>query len=194
MVLASSLKTDRHCFRRLDMLGADIIALREWSRMAEELKDERTRLSNRIRQQLWRYFPQALELNDDVGVDWFLDLFALAPTPQATARLTEMKIARVLRAHRIRRITAGEALDILRRPALTVAAGTAEAASAHIAAAAEGVRLVNRQLKDVTRRIDVLVSALSGADAAESDQSGQKVEQHDATILRSLPGVGRPIS
>ncbi len=33
--------------------------------------------------------------------------------------------------------------------------------------------------------------ALSGSDAGEGDQSGQKVEQHDATILRSLPGVGR---
>ena len=31
-----------------------MIELREWSRLAEELQPERVRLSNRIRQQLWR--------------------------------------------------------------------------------------------------------------------------------------------
>jgi len=56
--------------------------------MDGELKDERNRLTNRIRQQLWRYYPQALELNEDMGADWVLDLLALAPTPGATRRLT----------------------------------------------------------------------------------------------------------
>jgi hypothetical protein len=46
--------------------------------MADDLKDERTRLTNRIRRQLWRYFPQALELTDVVGSEWFLDILALA--------------------------------------------------------------------------------------------------------------------
>jgi len=41
---------------------------------------------------------------------------------------------------------------ILGRPALTVAAGTAEAAKAHIAAVSERVRLINRQLKEVSAR------------------------------------------
>src|SRR3954469_19447165 len=39
---------------------------REWSRLAEELQHERVRLGNRIRQQLWRYYPQLLEVSDDV--------------------------------------------------------------------------------------------------------------------------------
>lgn len=188
LVLASSLRTDRHCFRRLEALEPVVVELREWSRMAEELKEERNRLTNRIRQQLWRYYPQALDLGEDPGADWFLDIWSLAPTPADATRLTDKKLARVLSANRIRRINASEIRSILGRPALTVAAGTAEAAKAHITAVSERVRLVNRQLKEVTRRLDALVDQLAAAPEAEP---GQPVEQRDAAILRSLPGVGR---
>ncbi len=60
LVLASSLRTDRHCFRRVEAMDPVVVELREWSRMAEELKQERVRLTNRVRQQLWRYYPQML--------------------------------------------------------------------------------------------------------------------------------------
>ena len=187
LVLASSLRTDRHCFRRVEALDPAVVELREWSRMAEELKGERVRLANRVRQQLWRYYPQALDLADDIGADWVLTLWAKAPTPADAGRLTEKKVARLLAAHRIRRITAAEALAILRRPALTVAPGTVEAARAHITATAERLNLVNRQIKDVTRRLDALVEQL----AEPEPKPGQAAEQRDAAILRSLPGVGR---
>lgn len=49
------------------------------------------------------------------------------------------------------------------------------------------IRLVNRQLKAVTRQLDGLIARIAGDD----DCLGQPSEQHDATILRSLPGVGR---
>lgn len=188
LVLASSLRTDRHCFRKLEPLEPVIVELREWSRMADELKDERNRLTNRVRQQLWRYYPQALDLCEDPGADWFLDIWALAPTPKDAGRLTEKKLTRVLSSNRIRRISAAEARSILCRPALTVAPGTTEAAQAHITALSERIRLVNRQLKDVTRRLDALVNQLA---ASPEPEPGQPVEQRDATILRSLPGVGR---
>jgi len=187
LVLASSLRTDRHCFRRVDALDPVVVELREWSRMAEELKQERGRLTNRIRQQLWRYYPQVLDLADDPGADWVLALWDKAPEPARTVQLTEKKVARVLAAHRIRRITAAEALAILKRPPLTVAPGTTEAAKAHIATIAERLRLVNRQIKDVSRRIDSLVDQL----AEPETEPGQDGEQRDATILRSLPGVGK---
>ena len=187
LVLASSLRTDRHCFRRLEVLDPVIVELREWSRMAEELKEERNRLTNRVRQQLWRYFPQALDLSEDPGAEWFLDLWALAPTPAAVSKLTEKKVACILIAHRIRCIGAADALAILKRRALTVAPGTTDAAKAHIAAVAERLRLVNRQLKEVVHRIDLLVNRL----AVSEYQPGQIAEQRDAAILRSLPGVGR---
>jgi transposase len=186
LVLASSLRTDRHCFRRVEAMEPIVVELREWSRMADELKQERNRLTNRVRQQLWRYFPQFLDLTDDPGADWVLAVWAKAPTPLQATRLTEKKIASILAAHRIRRITAAGALAILKRPALIVAPGTAEAAQAHIASVAERLRLVNRQIKMVTRHIDALVIQLAGPER----QPGQAAEQHDVTILRSLPGVG----
>jgi transposase len=187
LVLASSLRTDRHCFRRVEAMDPVVVELREWSRMAEELKQERVRLTNRVRQQLWRYYPQMLDLTDDVGTDWLLALWSKAPTPAEGVRLTEKKIARVLTAHRIRRITAADTMAILKRPALTVAPGTSDAARAHITTLAERLNLVNRQIKDVMHRLDVLVDQLAGPEI----EPGQETERRDAAILRSLPGVGR---
>src|ERR1700738_4701289 len=57
-----------------------IVKLREWSRMADDLQQERARLASRMREQLWRYYPQMLELADDFAADWFLDLWNQAPT------------------------------------------------------------------------------------------------------------------
>src|SRR5208283_4132400 len=78
------------------------------------------------REQLWRYYPQALELGDDLAADWFLDLWALAPTPAKAARLRESRVAGLLKAHRIRRIDATEVLRILRQKPLD-AIGTQKA-------------------------------------------------------------------
>ena len=51
-VLADALRTDAHCLRRLDPVDPVVVELREWSRIAEELTRDRTRLANRIREQL----------------------------------------------------------------------------------------------------------------------------------------------
>ena len=59
-VLADSLRTDRRSFRHLQVEAAEVIELREWLRMREELKQERSRLINRMREQLRRYYPQML--------------------------------------------------------------------------------------------------------------------------------------
>ncbi len=126
-VLADALRTDRHCFRRLAVEDPIVIELREWSRMAEDLQQERNRLGNRVREQLWRYYPQALELGDDLAADWFLELWALAPTPAKAARVRESRVTGLLKAHRIRRIETAEVLRILGQKPLVVAGGTVEA-------------------------------------------------------------------
>ena len=56
-VLASALRTDPHCLQRLESTDPTIVELREWSRLSEDLTRERTRLANRMREQLWRYYP-----------------------------------------------------------------------------------------------------------------------------------------
>src|SRR5712671_2976052 len=122
-VLADSLRTDRHAFRGLSTDEPVIVKLREWSRMADELQQERTRLASRMREQLWRYYPQMLELADDLAADWFLDLWSQAPTPAKAARLRETTIERFIKAHRLRRWPAPEVLHILKQKPLSVAPG-----------------------------------------------------------------------
>jgi len=156
--------------------------------VAEDLQQERNRLSNRVREQLWRYYPQLLELADDVGADWFLALWALVPTPAKAARVQKATIERLLKTHRIRRIGADEALAALRQRPVQVAPGTTEAATAHIRALSVRLKVVNRQVKEAHRQLDALCARL--ADPGETEP-GQPPEQRDVTILRSLPGVGR---
>ena len=79
-VLADALRTDRPCFRALGLADPLAIELREWSRMAEDLQQERNRLANRVREQLWRYYPQALKLGEDVAAAWFLELWRAPST------------------------------------------------------------------------------------------------------------------
>ena len=183
-VLASSLRTDRRAFRRINVDDPLVIELREWTRIHEELTQERNRLANRVRDQLWRYYPQARELSDDLVADWFLDLWQQVPTPAQAARTSEKTIARILKQHRIRRIDAGTVLRVLRARALTVAPGTTEAASAHIRTLAARARLINVQIKEAQHRLDELCGAIEAA-------PGQICERRDVAILRSLPGVGR---
>jgi transposase len=186
-VMASALRTDPHCLRRLAPADPTVIELREWSRIAEDLGVEHTRLTNRVRDQLWRYFPAILELDNDLGAEWLLDLLQLAPTPDKAARLRETAIAKLLKRHRIRRFDAAHVLRTLRTQPLSLAAGTTTAASAHVATLIARIRLVNQQLKQAQRQIDVLIARLAPTEEAEPGQR----KQHDAEILASLAGVGR---
>jgi transposase len=182
-------------FRKLSIAEPLIVELREWSRIDEELKVEHGRLTNRLRQQLWRYYPQMLQLADDVGANWFLDLFEAVPTPEKVVNVREKTIARILKNHRIRRFGAAHVLSELRKPALTVAPGTIEAATAHIRSLIERIRIINGQLTDARRQLDRLCKTLSEPVADEDGETapGQKSEQRDAAILDSLPGVARTV-
>jgi hypothetical protein len=165
-VAAAGLRTDRHLFRRVLAGDPSVVELREWSRLAEELQHERVRLGNRVRQQLWRYYPQLLELSDDVTAEWVLALWSMAPTPAKAARLREAMLARLLRQHRIRKLDAQAALGILRQPAITVGAGVTEAAVLHLRSLVARLRLANQELHQAARKLDELCTALSETDPA----------------------------
>jgi transposase len=186
-VMASALRTDPRCFRLLAALDPTVIELREWSRIASDLGTERNRLTNRLREQLWRYYPAMLGLEEDLGSEWLLDLWELAPTPGKAARIRQGTAAKVLKRHRIRRFDAAHVLAVLRKTPVQVAAGTVEAASAHIKTLIARIRLLNGQIKEAHRQLDALTAKLI---PAEDAGAGQK-KQHDVEILASLPGVGR---
>src|SRR5215204_4253182 len=184
-IAAAGLRTDPRLFRFVQIGDPRVIELCEWSRLAAELQQERVRLGNRIRQQLWRYYPQLLELSDDITAVWVLELWLMAPTPEKAARLRETTLARLLKQRRIRRIKAETALGILRAPVLKVAPGVTEAAVLHLRSLIARLRLANNEFRQAERKLEELCTALS-----ETQLTAQDSGPGDATILRSLPGVG----
>ncbi len=185
-VLASALRTDPHCLHRLGMADPAIVELREWSRIADELQQERVCLCNRLREQLWRYFPQLLELTDDLSEGFFLELWAMAPSPHKAARLRKDRIERLLKAHRIRRIDAEGVLALVRRKPLSVSPAAAAAAQAHIGLIVPRLKLVAEQLQKAHRQLDALTPKTGGGLGA-----APKEGPDDVTLLDSLPGLGR---
>ncbi len=152
-----------------------VVELREWSRMAEDLKRERCWLTSRVREQLWRYYPQVLALQNDLGADWFLELWGPLPTPDKSKRVRQASIGTVMKSRRILRLDAAEILATLTTDSLVVAPGVVAAATAHIGAVAD------------RHHLDVLTAQLGESADEESDW-------RDVEILQSIPGAGRIIS
>ena len=92
----------------------------------------------------------------------------------------------VLKVHRVRRFTLERIREALQTPAVHVAPGTVEAASAHIALLLPRLRLLQEQRIAVARRIEALLEDLG--------QEAIPGEHRDVTILRSFPGVGRVVA
>jgi transposase len=147
-------------------------------------------LSNRLREQLHRFYAQALKLCPSADEPWLWALLKLAPSPARACRLQRKTIERLLRQHRIRRLNTQDVLTALRAPALYVAPGVVEAAIEHIGLLLPRLRLVHTQRQHCGARLDDLLDKLA---AVEGDE-GQQREHRDVEILRSLPGVGRIVA
>jgi len=185
--LADALRTDDQAFRRLDPAAPEIVELREWSRIASDLTRDQTRLVNRARQQLWRYYPQFLKLESNLARPWVRELWSLVPTPEKARRIRARTVGNFLKRHRVRRISAEEVLARLREPALTVAPGTTEAAAAHLEVVWSQLAVTGQQLARAYREMDRLTAVLP--DSAE--EAPGTPAQRDVDILSSLPGIGR---
>ena len=188
-VAAQSVRTDRWACRRLRPEDPRLIRLRDVSRLHDELSQEHTRLANRLREQLLRFYPQLLSWCPAADEPWLWTLLARAPTPATAARLRVRTLRTLLVDHRIRRLNAAELHRTLAEPALPVAPGVAEAAVDHVALLLPRLRLVHDQRKHCERRIDALLAALATDPGADDGR-----EHRDVTILRSLPGVGRVVA
>jgi hypothetical protein len=186
-VLGDGVRTDRRLFRRLHVADPKLIELRAWSRLAEELKEEQRRLSNRVGEQLWRYYPQMQKVTDDLAAPWFLELWTLAPTPAKTHQLRKPTIEQILKRHRVRRVDADTVLRTLREPAIKVADGVAEAASIHLRSLVARLRVVSRELREAEVQLDKLCMIIGESEAT----SGDCLRRQDVLILRSMPGIGR---
>lgn len=117
-------------------------------------------------------------------------MLAKAPQADQWRRLGARRLTTVLRAHRIRRVTAETVLPALRAPRLAVAAGVPEAVALHIAALVPQLQLLQAQHSTTTQHIDHCLERMAAQETAE----GQPGERRDVEILRSLPGVGRMVA
>jgi len=185
LVLADSVRTDRSAFRQVQLGDPTLVELRELSRLQDELKAERIALGNRLREQLQRYFPQILRLGSVYEEAWIWALLERASAPKDAARLSLAKLGSILRQHHIRRVTPEEVREILNGEPLHVAPGVETACRRSIASLLPRLRLTHEQKVEVERDIGRLLEQLSAPDTEG------KVEHRDASLLQSLPGLGK---
>ncbi|HEY7710356.1 MAG TPA: IS110 family transposase [Candidatus Entotheonella sp.] len=186
-VLADSVRTDQPRFRRLQLDEPQCLGLRELSRAEEMLLEDFRRTANRLRDELHRFYPQMLELCSAADESWMWDLLELAPPPAHAALLSEEQVQRVLKTHRIRRVTAHEVLVCLQAPALPVAPGVPQAAQIHCEFLLPCLRVLAEQRRGCAQQVQALLTTLAQAPVETGGPS-------DVAIVLSLPGVGRKIT
>jgi transposase len=166
-----------------------VIRIRELSRIDEDLRREINGLTNRLREQLHRFYPQMLELCPSGDEPWIWSLLELVPSPAAARRVRVARVDDLLRQHRIRRVDGKGVLIKLRQQPLRLADGTVEASTIHIALLIPRLRLVHEQRKTCKTQLEELLDALPARSSP-----GDHRQYRDVEILRSLPGVGIRVS
>lgn len=184
-VLATSLRTDRRCFRRLSPQDPPLLELRALMRLDQTLKADLRAYCNRLREALLLTFPQILELSPAVDEPWIWALLEKAPSPPAAARLSLAKLRSLLERHRIRRITPDELRAKLRQPALPVPQASFDRCAVLLGRLLPLVAQIALQQRENASSIAAALEQLSRPAIGE-----QKGQPRDAAILLSLPGVG----
>ena len=190
LVIGDSLRTDPQAFRPVRLDHPVIVQLREWSRIDEDLGDELTRLTNQLRDLVYRSAPGLLALCPAADEPWFWAVLATASTPAAQQRLSERRLARLLRTHRVRRLTARQVHEVLQQPPVFTAPGVVDAVAAHMALLLPRVELIGAQRREAERQLERLLAALD----QELPAAGHQREHSDVAIVRSMPGIGTRVA
>lgn len=175
-MLADIVRTDRHNHRQTagdtELAGA----VKLLARAHQNLIWERTRNTNRLRNNLLEFFPAALEAFEGLASNDALAVLGKASTPTAAARLSVGQIRGALRAGGRQRNLDTKAVEIqalLRKPRLEAPAAVETAFGATTRSAVAVIRELNKQ-------ITVLETELAN-----------HFEQHpDTDIYLSMPGLG----
>ena len=195
-VLASALRTDRQAFHRVEATDPQVVELREWSRIADELKRERRQLANRLGEQLWRYYPQFNEAVGDPAAPWALALWKRVPNPAAARGVRVTTYDKLLKKHGIRRLDGAALKDRLAQRALDVHPAAARATEEHVRLLARRLGVLNDQIAEAAAHLEALLDRLDNADPEPDagDAPGREREQRDVAILLSMPGVGAVVA
>jgi transposase len=184
-VLADAVRTDLPKFRRVRLDEPLVLQIRELSRADEDLRGETNRLVNRFREQLYRCAAPLLQLSPAADELWFWAL-AERVTQQPERRVTRAQLDKLLKLHRIRRVSADQVLEVVRQPSLGNAPGAVAAAHLHIGLLLPRLRLVHSQRQQCAKQLQQLLDAYGAEEAGTHGDGGSG----NVTILRSLPGVG----
>lgn len=190
LVIGDSLRTDPQAFRRVRLDDPLVIQLREWSRADEDLGEQLTRITNQLRDLVYRIAPGLLVMCPAADEPWFWTLLQAAPTPADQRRLSRRRLERMLRDHRIRRLDATQLREVLQQPSVYTAPGVVDAVAAHIQLVVARVELIAAQRREAERQLTRLLDAL----AAEAPSTGDQREHSDVAIVRSMPGIGTRVA
>ena len=175
-VLADLVRTDRHNHRPVAGDSDEADGVKVLARAHQNLIWDRTRHTNRLRNDLREFFPAALEAFDDLAHPDAVAVVAKASDPAAAARLSVAQIRGALRRGGRQRNLDRRAAEIqaaLRSPQLSAPPAVTEAFSATSNALVEVIAGLNQQI------------------ARLETELANHFEQHpDADIYRSLPGLG----
>lgn len=175
-VLADMVRTDAHQHRPVAADSDLAEAIKLVARSHQSAIWSRRRLANQVRSALREYYPAALEAFDDLTHGDAVEVLAVAPTPELGRSLSRAKIASALRrGGRQLNIEARAAKiqTLLRAEHLTQPGTVADAYGSIVASLTKVIAAHNRQIADLEGVLE------------------DHFSQHpDATILRSLPGLG----
>ncbi|HET9386091.1 MAG TPA: IS110 family transposase [Gemmatimonadales bacterium] len=190
LVIGDSLRTDPQAFRQVRLDAPLIIQLREWSRVDEDLGLELTRLTNQLRDLVYRMAPGLLTVCPAADEPWFWALLREAPTPADHQRLSQRRLERLLRDHRVRRLGAAQVREVLQQAPVYTAPGVVEAVAAHMQLVLPRIELTAAQRREAERHLARLLDALE----AEEPPAGNRREHSDVAIVRSMPGIGTRVA
>jgi transposase len=174
--LADLVRTDRHNHRPVAGDSPEAEAVKVLARAHQSLIWDRTRHTNRLRNDLREYYPAALEAFDVLADRDSLAVLGRAPHPELGSRLSVSQIRSVLRKAGRERNLDPRARDIhagLRTDQIAAAGPVADAFAATTSSLVGVIGELNAQIADLEARL------------------AEDFEQHpDADIYRSLPGLG----
>ena len=175
-VLADLVRTDRHNHRPVAGDSDTADGVKVLARAHQNLIWDRTRHTNRLRNDLREFFPAALVAFDDLAHPDAVAVLTKASSPDAAARLTIGQIRGALRRGGRQRnldVRAAEIQQGLRSPQLSAPPAITAAFAA------------------TTNALVAVIAGLNQQIARLEAELANHFEQHpDAGIYRSLPGLG----
>lgn len=175
-VLADLVRTDRHNHRPVAGDTDEVSGLKVLARSHQNLIWDRTRHTNRLRNDLREYFPAALEAFADLASRDAIAVLTKAPHPDQARQLSATQISAALkRGGRQRNLDtkAAEIKQALRSPQLSAPSAVAAAFAA------------------TTHSLVAVIAGLNKAIGELEAELATHFSQHpDADIYLSLPGLG----